>query len=1393
MAKSLKDILNDLRQIQIEAMKASSALANIGSYSQRPPTEAEKQAIGSLLEKQARSRQARFEMRKQIEDMYLGLLGDINAVRKQFGERAARMMYYDPSLRERFLGLSGSPISEQLKALQDDEEFKRLIDSVNRRAKSRGKAEIPPYSREALEGLLGVTTATDVLTKAAELGFSVEHIKRVKIFNDNYKQVLFSMQVGNRTFKEAQLVVDKYGNILTSTQKQFRTFADAIRRNIVEMVKWSAATLVVWGSIRKVSELINIAIDNETQLASIGVVLGKSQKDLADVFDAAAEAAYKTGESLTGVLEGYAQAYRATGNITDQTERAAVAQDLLINSLILSRLSSLNQSQAMDTLIGALRQAGLQLNEGSKLLDSWVRVSRYASVSIDTLAESFAIVAGAAESAGVDMHKLNGIIAVLAESTTLSATEAGNAVRAFISGFSSDQAVKEMTKFGIAVTDTKDQTRGFLEILDEISSLYRAGIISDDQLREIARAIGGQGARREAQIVTVIKNLSRANEVAAISAEANGDAMQALSIQLEVVQTSINRLSNAFQILARTMGAEGGTLGVVQLFLTILEKLVLTTSFLIKNLGELTPALAGVAAILFLSSQNTRIGFLANLSNIFARMRGGSIYAREYLGLTYGEELLGIGRARGSLAERITAGLLAPGLFGKGTVGGQLGAAAFLGYSLFQDIENQDWEGIGGSIAGAIAGFLIGGPIGSIIGTTIGETFANVIFDYEPKFENLFKEIFREAPKEAKIVPTEKVPTPTEITEDIFRTYGREVGFPVGEAGGKIAARLSAFVANLIYGGARTFGFLGRGAPEASITPELFALGKIRSEEERRRLFGLIYSSKAEKSFGVLQPISFIAQEQNKLAQEYSKVLDDIINKEKERYTSAALAGKITDRELRNALDLIPKLSSILTKYEIAFGDAFRSLNSGVKTTEDTFLAFTSLVINSSSEQIQWLNAITQEINDITNSIQTAKKFGQEFVVIREDDPATLEENEQLVLSIAEAQEYLNSKIKEGAILATNMFASYKKGIVTLPSIVTLDIREEELTKVLERASQKQAEFIAKTFEAGLNQGLTIEDIVSTFEPVMIQAGKDGGLHYAEGFMTQFLTSTVEEMRKAGELLPPPAPLGLRVFDIPSTQFPAVMARYQQLLSTIQAQVPEWKPDEETFAALFTDYIAMPITADLTLLNIAMQELIDVNKKQLDGIYNLPTDASFYVPFTGYQLGFVNRGGGGGGGLAEALAAAKEAADTATEKIAEQYARDRVIEKLTREGRPTKSTSIFEIFDYGKRVMREYQETQYPPYTSPGSRTRIKEFPPPIQVQSPFQGTQSFTDVIRSIGEIVGNSLKNLSATLNLQIETKTQIILDGRQLAEAIKPYFTEDEIRFEGTGGGAVKRFII
>jgi hypothetical protein len=77
----------------------------------------------------------------------------------------------------------------------------------------------------------------------------------------------------------------------------------------------------------------------------------------------------------------------------------------------------------------------------------------------------------------------------------------------------------------------------------------------------------------------------------------------------------------------------------------------------------------------------------------------------------------------------------------------------------------------------------------------------------------------------------------------------------------------------------------------------------------------------------------------------------------------------------------------------------------------------------------------------------------------------------------------------------------------------------------------------------------------------------------------------------------------------------AALAGYQTLVSGMKsAYGDKFKLDEQTTIAVMKNGI-MPITADMSILQMLLQDILDTEKKQLDGMYNLPSGASFYVPY----------------------------------------------------------------------------------------------------------------------------------------------------------------------------------
>ncbi|MGB6971141.1 MAG: phage tail tape measure protein, partial [Desulfobulbales bacterium] len=441
-----------------------------------------------------------------------------------------------------------------------------------------------------------------------------------------------AMDKDNNVVARGTVHMDQYGNVLQDTSRRFKSFSDAVGTNIIKVTQWAVATGLVYGAVRQVGQVFKEITEIQSKLASVQIALGASQGDLNAVFEEALKVANLTSSSVAGVVEAYAIAYRATGSYSTEVERVAVANSILQESMILAKLAGVDQATAMDTLVGALRQTGMELDQGRDLLDKWVHVSRQANVSLDTLAQTYAIVGSTAQGVGIEMEELNAIAATLAEATGLSATETGNAVRGIVAGFQSASSEKTLARFGIATRDATGQLRDFMGLYQELAILTQSGILSERDISEIANAIGG-GYRRGAQVQTLLMNSSRVAQITAGQSEAGGAAAEALGIQMATLESAITRLGNAFTKFAQTLGSEGGFLTVITSIVDAMSGLLNMVTSLAGGLGKATPALvAFVAAWTVLGSTRGQDMF----KGIINKPLGGM--------LTQGLGAIGIGR-----------------------------------------------------------------------------------------------------------------------------------------------------------------------------------------------------------------------------------------------------------------------------------------------------------------------------------------------------------------------------------------------------------------------------------------------------------------------------------------------------------------------------------------------------------------------------------------------------------------------------------------------------------------------------------------------------------------------------------------------------------------------------
>jgi len=1035
--------------------------------------------------------------------------------------------------------------------------------------------------------------AGKLLKTIGDLGFKTTDLKDVQEeASTNIRRYTLAARDSEGVMRRATITTDKWGNILQDTQKRFRGFFSTIARNTAEVLKWTVAVQLTYKPLLKMYELIEVMVENEAKLADITIALGESYESLNDIFRIASDVATETGSSIKGVLEGYELAYRATGGIIDATERAAAAQQLLVDSMLLSKVSTLDQATALDTLAGGLLQIGEPLDSGQQLLDKWVAVSKRANVSIKTLAESFAITASSAKNAGLSLDELNGIIAVVAENTTLSATEAGNAVRAFISGFQTDTAVRELTKFGVLVRDSSQQNLEFLDVMYQVKNLFDAGLISDSQLNEVAEAIGG-GARRGAQVVAFLKNLDRVQEVATASSLAQGDAQEALAIKMETLKTKTTELENAFVRFGQALGTEGGLISGAKLAIESFTGILNIITSLTDALGTAIPVMIAYGVAM---AQVNKIGGITSFRQQAALGLGvvGQVSPNkgllDVMGVQIGKmfpPLDAISKNTGAMKQSLGKFVAGPG-FGAAT-GLALTGIMAAGSLIAGETERAAGQAIGGSLIAV----LTGSPIGALIGASIGGAFTDYVYGQEPQFRDFFAGLGLggdedDSPDEIGALQKAQ----QDLTDAIIASSGiwrASIVQAISQGYKAIAPKkgqdLTQAQAALVS--------LERQDRGGELDVYLERLRQLKEQES-------ILSGEITESLPLYKTRNALIEENKGLIERLTQEYKDLAFEER-------LAGDITNKQFNEINQILASLGINVGGYVAAFGGEFKALSADVNTTAQAFESLTLALTHGNEADISYLSGLLVDV------AQLQDQLGEPGA-----DTAGIE------------QKILDTQVK-GAKAIELILKNIQRTAFKLPTMIEMfGLTQKEADAVVERAEYIRNGIDREVADAGLGERHTEEEFKNIFGEIMLRVGQHGGTQLVEGLSEANIKEAMAELAEEGRISIEET-FGLMDFsDLTTDQFNQLAAESVRLGNLAQEQTGgalelNWK----TFGAITNDAITGPVTAELTLLQALMKDLIEVNEDQAEGIYNLPTDGTFFVPFEGYQKGF----GGGGGGL----------------------------------------------------------------------------------------------------------------------------------------------------------------
>lgn len=1251
--------------------------------------------------------------------------------------------------------------------------------AIDKRASE--KIRVPKTSEEVYNQI-SEYRGKKLLAEAGKIGFTAEDIKKPIITQRPSDVSIATFEKVDETTQavtRAEITVDKYGRTLTRTNKRLLGFTDAIIRNTQEILRWSVGVGLVYGTMYRLQELMKLAIDNETKLADIAVVLGDAQRDVNTIFEEAATVANETGENINAVLETYSLAYRAVGAIKDPVERTNSAIQLLTDSTVLNKLSTLDAATSIDVLAGSLRQlqqpgesAASAFSKGTDLLDKWVAITRKANVDLATLATAFSITSESAENSGVSISQLNGIIASLAEKIGgLGGRETGNAVRALIGGVYQQQASEILTQYGIAVQDTAGKMRPFLDISKEIYDLYKAGVVSADELNKIGYTLGG-GVRRGQQYVAFLSDFERIQELANLQTTAAGSAQEALGRKMETTQTALTKMNNAFQSLAQTLGTKGG---VLDSFGGLVSTLTLVVSFLDKVVGKLgsitIPAsVLAIAAMVFkgdvgklrMEGISSKIGGFAQGTAMGTMNRipiGG--FREETKTMKQGElvkEFIPTDKARKIGADiGYGFGKYAPGIFLSAIPG------------ILKGMEG-DWAGAGVSIGGAVVGTILAGgnPIGGLIGSVIAETFLNAIENRAPDIDKIVQDILDESTKkteEGGLKSTTKQIEKLSIQE--------QLNLLVGEA---LQDAVKRYPVTSPQSAMRIFGEGGTYADKIS-------------EEYKQKITKFAQENVPVEVSDELMRSSKYEAERLALIVRERELIDDIIEKRKEEMRVLSATGEITPKEQMGMNKVLLGLDASLSKIDLAFGEAFDEINTSINGTEERFNTFTDILLAGTEEQRIEIISAAQEYLNLSAAIDKAVASGQELV--------KLSTGEEIPLKTAIENRDNLGEIFPDYLNLINQEQQLSK--IKIPTTVGLDLANmKDYEMVIKKAFEDQDTYFNELILNNILSPEQVEILKTRADDLWADVGEGLPGQLIKGLTdTRFLTEAKDALEDALSSVN----IGFQEFDFPLATIEKAVAQ-ASVIGEQWKNLYGYKPEIEEQLVIDSEGMVKPIKADWKITNYLLQQILDTEKKQLDGIYNLPEGAGFYVPYQTLDLAYQK-------GLNEAAGQAPTGEFKDLTNLPPYTVEEAVVQKAYADALKAQTNKALERDKLTEDVYKKKTQTYLPYVSVPGEK--LKSMPRgDITKQEPtfWDSIKKFFDDVRNIpwdagspAGTIGKELdfktlfdglsNKLSTTFNLNLNSTTTLLVDGRVLAEVVKNYLHEDMVRYENTGG-AINRTV-
>jgi hypothetical protein len=582
-----------------------------------------------------------------------------------------------------------------------------------------------------------------------------------------------------------------------------------------------------------------------------------------------------------------------------------------------------------------------------------------------------------------------------------------------------------------------------------------------------------------------------------------------------------------------------------------------------------------------------------------------------------------------------------------------------------------DYAGAGITMAATFIGAAKWGPWGALIGTIIGEMFINKVIEAKADLTDVLVSPLREY-EESKESEITDLDARREINTKAIMDA---VGLPIATQVGAVLANYSSQIYQAfgaegapVYGTADTamerfLGIKGEriGYVEPGMKGDEYSRLALELEEEKYAVLkasGAVISKVTEAnhqrnkalleeadllSSQSLQPLSpdktSFARQMKLLNEEFGDYLGDLGIEFQRQLRVQMTEGELPTKKFQVGLETAQGSRANVLAIEAALSVAAEISGESMEATRESTERFFDLITKASPDVVITLTQLTSEIVDLSAGLDALE--GKEITATVEVEGLELT-REQIETQIIETLESVIAYAK----FAEDALEDMAMAKIPQPQMLMTGFEGrslEDMERIAREARMSQSEQLRQVYQADPTDEMDIEwyqwktEQARDAEPIFVYLGEQMGYYMAEGLLsTDYLSKALESLQM------PSLEYGYQFSDVTQQQMQSVMPDYDAIRSSILAAGGK---SEESALLTFFSNSSSPVymQKDWSIIQFLLgallkteQNALKTNKdqlkaaeKQLEGIYNLPGGASFYVPFDAYSMKYKEEGAGG--------------------------------------------------------------------------------------------------------------------------------------------------------------------